>query len=88
MSLAHLSAALVNPRDPFPEAADEFIVKSTAQFRQIFYRDPVAAVFSDQSDRIHKLCLRDIRHIDHELIHADPPQDPCTLSMNEHISLI
>ena len=72
LSAADLCPPLVDPRYPFSETADEFIIESSAQLSQIFHCDTVITVFSHESNLIHELCLRNICHIDHELIHADP----------------
>ena len=62
-------------------------METATPFRQLFHRDLVVPVASDQRYPRVLSSLRDIGHIDHALIHADASQNRCAVSMNQDITL-
>ena len=60
-------------------------MESAANARQLLYCNLLLSVFSDQSDLVALLRLRDIRRIHHQLVHTDTAQDSGAAAADQDI---
>ena len=63
-------------------------MESAAELCQMLHGDFLVSVFSDQGNRCIHVSLHDIRHIHHELVHADPSQNAGTFTADQHIATV
>ena len=78
---------VVKPDNPSGNIAEHFVIETARCIGDLFYRNEAISIVPDQRDDILDLYIRDIRHINHHLVHADSAEDRRILAVNQNSPL-
>ena len=87
LTAAGIAASLyTKSRKPCAEPAHDLRRDRVRLFRKVVDRDFSIVVLADQYGDITRMNGPDVRHIDHDLVHADASHDGCVVTVDQYIA--